>query len=191
MSRLATLAFVYAACHGATSNDSPDGGAPQPDGAGAPTMDTRIAAAKTVATTDPRCAAIAPFYWQIGDAHAAITDGSVPSSTSTTVYQADSRMDIASATKLVFGAYVVERYRADLGAIDHRAMTLQSGYVSLSYTSCVPSKTVDDCLAAGNSSPPPSARRSGPTSASASRRRSWPPACGPRPTTTRGSCARS
>jgi hypothetical protein len=87
---------------------------------------------------------IGDFYWEIGDGNGVIASGAIG-----TTYGADTPMNIASASKLVFGAYVVERYKTDLAQADWKAMTMQSGYVSLSYTSCVGVATVDDCLAQG------------------------------------------
>lgn len=107
----------------------------------------RVAAARTTAETNPLCTAIAPFYWEIGDADGPIVSGSIG-----TKWTADTPMNIASASKFVFGAYVVQKYENDLSAIDHDAMTMRSGYVSLSYTSCLLSNTVDDCFTAGSNS---------------------------------------
>ncbi len=63
-------------------------------------------------------------------------------------------MDIASASKLIFGAYVVERYKDNLSQANAQAMRMGSGYVSFDYTACMnlengnPSTTVDDCFIA-------------------------------------------
>ena len=47
------------------------------------------------------------------------------------------------------GAYVVERFKDSVDAIDFRAMSMQSGYTDLTYTSCVSAASVQDCLNTG------------------------------------------
>ena len=108
--------------------------------------DARAAAAETTATTNSLCTKIAPFYWEIGDVNGAIASGS----TGDRSIHADTMMNIASASKLVFGAYVVDTYKSDLSQADYQAMTMRSGYVSLNYESCVGATSVDDCLSKGN-----------------------------------------
>lgn len=107
----------------------------------------RVGAAQATAQNNPLCTAIAPFYWEIGDANGPIASGSLG-----TTWTADTPMNIASASKLVFGAYVVQKYKDDIGAINHDAMTMRSGYVSLSYASCLLTNSVDACFMAGSNS---------------------------------------
>ena len=142
MKTFAALA-VIAACnhHGASG---PDAGSSADGAIGADASDPRVAAAQLAATTDPSCTKLGDFYWEIGDGTGVIGSGAIGTS-----YTADTPMNIASASKLVFGAYVVEKYQADLSQADWKAMTMQSGYVSLKYESCVGVATVDDCLAQG------------------------------------------
>ena len=121
-----------------------------PSDAGIP-LAQRISAATATATSNDACTAIAPFYWEIGTAGGALGGGSLPPplrNTRETAVTADTEMDIASASKWLFGAYVVERYQDDLTQVDLRAMHMASGYVSLSYPSCTTSDiiTMDDCL---------------------------------------------
>jgi hypothetical protein len=92
---------------------------------------------------NPTCSSLPSFYWEIGDAHGALAAGSVGD-----VAAADT-MDIASASKFLWGAYVVERFKDNLGAVDLKAMRMLSGYVSFSYDSCLLKATVSDCQAAG------------------------------------------
>lgn len=113
--------------------------------AGEPTLAMRQQAATAAATGSSACTALPAFYWEIGDANGALASGKVGLG-----FDADTAMNIASASKLVFGAYVVERFESDLGSADFQAMTMRSGYTSLSYASCVSSTTVDDCLATGS-----------------------------------------
>jgi CubicO group peptidase (beta-lactamase class C family) len=105
-----------------------------------------IDAAIATASGNASCVSIAPFYWEIGNSGGAVVgrsegDGSVLSSTS---------MEVASASKLYFGAYVVERFKADLSAIDLGAMHMTNGYHSLTYASCLLSTTVQACFDAAN-----------------------------------------
>ncbi len=67
-------------------------------------------------------------------------------------FTASTDMEIASASKWLFGAYIVERFQHDLSAIDDKAMTMRSGYTSLVYAACVTSKSVQACFDAANNS---------------------------------------
>ncbi|HTJ46068.1 MAG TPA: hypothetical protein VL463_28380 [Kofleriaceae bacterium] len=132
MARWLLVLFTLAACK-ARHMEAPDARAAMPDGdAGA------VEAAAQACT-------IGDFYWEIGDADGVIVSGSIG-----TTYGRATEMDIASATKLVFGAYVVEKYKDDLSQIDARAMHMTSGYHSMLYGSCLGKTTVDDCLSTNN-----------------------------------------
>jgi len=100
-------------------------------------------AAIDTATKSDVCKAIAPFYWEIGDVKSALVSGSTGDGS----FTASTSMKIASASKLMFGAYVVERFKDDLGQIDVDAMTMRSGYTG--FTDCGNTKTVAGCLALG------------------------------------------
>lgn len=137
-------------CGGSDGGGSPgsggraDGG-PVDAGDSEPTVEERVTAAEMAAATDPACTAIAPggFYWEIGAADAAVGDGSIGSD-----YAADTLLEIASGSKLVWGAYVVERFADDMGAIDVAAMTMRSGYTSFDH--CTGALTVQGCFQAGD-----------------------------------------
>ena len=109
----------------------------------------RQAAARAAADRDEACMAIAPFYWEIGDRDGALVsvrqgDGSITGDTS---------MLIASASKWVFGAYLVQK-RTDAEGVtsltpqDIDALTLRSGYNALSYALCLDPRTVGGCFRA-------------------------------------------
>jgi hypothetical protein len=102
------------------------------------------AAVQATITSNAACNTLPAFYWEIGDAHGALASGAVG-----TTYSATTAMNIASASKLVFGAYVVERFKSDLTQMDPSAMRMLSGYTSLNYDSCVLASSVQACLAAG------------------------------------------
>lgn len=136
----ALLALGLAACGGGGS----DAGTP-------PTVDTtqRTFAATTTATNNSACVAVKPFYWEIGDATGAMASASVNATGSATTYNASTVMNIASASKWLYGAYVVERRgTAGLSAADIKFLHFRSGYTS--FTSCLPGQTVGSCVAASS-----------------------------------------
>jgi hypothetical protein len=106
---------------------------------------TRISAATATAKSSTNdCAAIRPFYWEIGDRDARLASGSINSDTTTTKYTATTRMSIASASKWIYGAFVAQRAKGNLTDLDRKFLSMRAGYVSMSY--CVPGQTVDGCL---------------------------------------------
>ncbi|NUP07336.1 MAG: hypothetical protein HOW73_14895 [Polyangiaceae bacterium] len=118
---------------GSPNGGAGDGGGGQSAGGGG-TQNTggggagpSIEAARTTAQTHPACTAILPFYWEIGDA--AGVYGEASGSEGADAPTPSTPMLIASATKLVFGAYVVERFQDDLTLADERALRMQHGYV--------------------------------------------------------------
>jgi hypothetical protein len=114
---------------------------------GALSLATRTAAVQATIANDATCTALPQFYWEIGDQNGALASGAVGS-----LYGADSIMSIASASKFYWGAYIVERFKNDLGSIDSNAMTMKSGYISLTYDSCLTAKTVSDCFNSASNS---------------------------------------
>jgi hypothetical protein len=158
------LALVFAvACGGASSSplgssgDAPDsgaseaavageGGTPQPGDDAAPPGDgaTPDASATTAVlqtiATDAACTAIASFYWEIGDVTGPLASGSVG-----TGFDATTEMNIASASKMIFGAYVIERFKSDLTQVDASLMRMLGGYTGFDYDTCLASPTVSAC----------------------------------------------
>jgi len=109
----------------------------------------RIAAATATAQSASNyCAAIQPFYWELGDLSARLASGSVNSATDPTVYTATTQMSIASSTKWLYAAYVTQKRPAGLTASDIKFLNFRSGYTS--FTTCLPGQTVDSCLNTGN-----------------------------------------
>jgi hypothetical protein len=104
-----------------------------------PTMAERISAAHSTAENNAFCQDIRPFYWSVGDATGVRTDGReglmAPGATT--------KMSIASASKLIHGAYVVEQ----LGGVvtDEQASLLNftSGYTE--FDRCLKEQTVAEC----------------------------------------------
>lgn len=139
---MATVAL--AACGG---GDDAGAGAVVPPGATGPTLSERTIAAKTTAESSANaCAPIRPFYWEVGDATAALASGSVASSANATRYAADTTMDIASASKWVYGTYVVQKRAGTLTTDDVRFLGLRSGYID--FLTCEAGETVQECAEA-------------------------------------------
>ncbi len=109
----------------------------------APTIAQRTAAAASAAAGAADCVAVQPFYWSVGDATGKQGDGSVGASPPT----ASTIMSIASASKLVYGAYVAEQRVGVLGDADVHALTFVSGYTD--FTGCAQTDTVGSCEASG------------------------------------------
>jgi hypothetical protein len=124
--------------------------------AATPTEAERAAAATATANGSASCTAIHPFYWEIGDRTHVMVSGTA-SAVGATAPGADTQMLIASASKWIFGAYVVERRGGALSANDVAALTMRTGYSGLRYGSCIKllrvnqdAETVHDCFVAAN-----------------------------------------
>lgn len=109
----------------------------------------RAHAATQTAIRNPACIAIKPFYWEIGDQTQSLVSGS----TGDRSYGADTLMPIASATKWIFGAYVIQARQGQVSDEDVAALTMSSGYTNFGATSCVKllpgvrnSQTVTECF---------------------------------------------
>ena len=137
----ALLALGLAACGGSGPDPNPDPGTPTPD------TTQRTLAATTTASNHSACSAIRPFYWEIGATAGPMASASVNATGSSATYNASTVMNIASASKWLYGAYVLERRGATgLSASDIKFLNFRSGYTS--FTSCSPSQTVGSCVAA-------------------------------------------
>jgi hypothetical protein len=133
-----TLTLALAAC-GGDGGDSAQTAPPVDDsGAAAAT-----AAATATAENNADCKALGDFYWEIGDANGKLASGSVGSS-----YSETTSMEIASASKWLYAAYVVEKRNGALDdANDVQFLNFTSGYNGFgSQPGCGSSGTVDDCL---------------------------------------------
>lgn len=149
LDRRPALAALFAtvalsACGGSSDSPAP----PPPSG---PDLAQRIAAATTTAQSSTNlCNPIRPFYWEIGDGTALRASGSVNAAGNGTTYTATSTMNIASASKWLYGAYVVERRAGALTADDIRHLNFTAGYTSFGFSGCEPGDTVASCVARGN-----------------------------------------
>jgi hypothetical protein len=164
--RQATLALLFtmmtlAACGGG-GGDSSSSGAPPPSSGGsggstsqnppppspgpsAPTDAQRTSAAQDTARNHALCTAIRPFYWEVGDSAGSKASASVGGTT----YTADTEIHFASASKWVYGAYVVELRNGALTDADVKHLNFTSGYHSMGPLSCGSASTVDVCLNLG------------------------------------------
>lgn len=104
-----------------------------------PTNASRTQAVNTTATKNAACTAIQPFYWEIGDVNARLGSGSV----GFLAPQANTPMQIYSAGKWLYGAYVLKRRGGVLQPGDKQALELTSGYNDTGQ--CTLQSTVADC----------------------------------------------
>jgi len=131
-----SITGLLAACGGGGSSDGGSAGNANPS----PDPSARIAAAQRTAASSAYCTAVAPFYYEIGDKSGAIVSGAIGST-----YTATTQMNIASASKWLFGAYVAEVRAGVLTADDTRATHMLSGYASM-HGGCLPNATVESCF---------------------------------------------
>jgi hypothetical protein len=99
-------------------------------------------AAAAAAAGGASCRAVAPFYWEIGSRDAVLASGSVGAGAP----KRDTVLGIASASKLLYGAYAAQS--GALSAQDRQLLNMTAGYSS--FEKCRPTQTVAACAAAGN-----------------------------------------
>lgn len=140
---LLSLSLALAACGGGGGSSSPTPPAPPPSG---PDLATRSAAAgATAQSSSNACNPLRPFYWEVGDKTQRLAGASVAGS-GVLSYDADTQMNIASASKWLYGAYVAERRNGALTAEDVQFLTFRSGYTNFGFSGCEPGDTVASCL---------------------------------------------
>lgn len=140
-----------AACGGGGGEAPAPSPAPPPPTS--PSLAQRSQAASATATsTTNACAAVAPFYWEIGDRANPLASGAVDGSGALR-WRADSVMSIASASKWLWGAYAMERRAGVLTTADLKALNFTSGRTS--FDGCSRTQTVDECLAQVTRAGPP------------------------------------
>jgi len=99
----------------------------------------RTQAATTTATSNAYCTALPKFYWEIGDRNGKIASGTWGSSPPA----AGDQMQIYSAGKWVYGAYVYQRRGGALNATDLQNLRMRAGYTENSQ--CIFNTTVGAC----------------------------------------------
>jgi hypothetical protein len=150
LDRRPALAVLFATVALAACGGSSDAPAPPPAPSG-PTLAQRTSAATATAqSTANLCNPIRPFYWEVGDGTQRHASGSVNAAGNATTFTGSSVMNIASASKWLYGAYVVERRAGALTADDIRHLNFTAGYTSFGFSGCEPGDTVASCVARGN-----------------------------------------
>lgn len=128
----AIAACLLAACGGGGSTDTPT----------TPTDGQRLAAASQTANSHSLCSAarLGPYYWEIGDAQGRIGGGQVGAGGPAR----DTLMAIASASKWIYAAYVLQK----AGARDADApyLNFTSGYTQMVLPTCDTLETIESCL---------------------------------------------
>lgn len=104
------------------------------------------AAAATAQSSTNACAAIRPFYWEIGSRSARQAAGSVVAGSSSV--GATTPLAIASASKWLYGTYVAQRQNGVLSDTDRKYLSMRSGYTT--FGTCSKGQTVDQCVASGS-----------------------------------------
>lgn len=100
---------------------------------------SRLAAASSTATENSFCTSIHPFYWEIGSSSQVLGSGTVGGALPT----ATDSLPVASASKWLFSAYVIEKKNGVLDADDINLLRFTSGYST--FTSCIGYLTVGGC----------------------------------------------
>lgn len=100
------------------------------------------AAADATANGSRNCKAIGDFYWEVGDGKGAIVSGAVGDE-----YSANKEISIASASKFVWGAYVLEKIGKNREPDDRtvQALTMRAGFTGFNPIACLLSRTVEAC----------------------------------------------
>lgn len=112
------------------------------------------AAAATAAANGAVCTDAAPFYWEIGGASGApIVSGQRAGGAGTPTYTRTTTVPLASASKWVFAAYVLQRYNGlptgTSGTAIIDALDMKLGYTNLNDLLCSYSFTVSGCFTIG------------------------------------------
>lgn len=107
----------------------------------------RTAATRTAASDAGECAAIRPFYWQIGNSNGSIASGATVKVGTAITYAAQTEMPIASASKWLYAAYVAQRRVGTLTVEDIQFLTFRSGYTNFTIGGCGNDDTVSGCVA--------------------------------------------
>ena len=105
----------------------------------AQSLEDRRAATQGTLANARACRQLGEVYWEIGDASGRLAWGQRG-----TAFRADKPIRIASASKWLWGAAVVERRGGVLNAADIAALTMSSGYDGLNPLRC--RGRVTDCL---------------------------------------------
>ncbi|MDE2201446.1 MAG: hypothetical protein KGJ38_01850 [Burkholderiaceae bacterium] len=109
-----------------------------------PTLATRLAAVESTLAHAGSCQRLGDYYWEIGDANGVLMHGRQGQR-----INANKTVRLASASKWVFGTYIVERARGKLTRAEIDALTMRSGYDALNPFLCNRNDTVQSCFHRG------------------------------------------
>jgi CubicO group peptidase (beta-lactamase class C family) len=101
----------------------------------------RTAAVEATLDRAPVCRGLGDFYWEVGD-----TNGKLAAGARGGAVTANRPLRIASASKWIFGAYVVERQGGHPSDSQIDALEMKSGYDQLNPVACAGARTVQGCL---------------------------------------------
>lgn len=108
------------------------------------------AAADRATTTAGDCTVIGNFYWEIGTRDGKLDGKPVVKRASSTLYNADTDVNLASASKWVFGAYVAQLTKdRSLSGDEVAKLHMTSGYTNLNVLSCTAAQKTKGCLPGG------------------------------------------
>jgi hypothetical protein len=93
----------------------------------------RTSAAAATAHTARICLSAKPFYWEIGDQHAALAAGTEGASLPTV----STTLPLSSASEWIFAAFVLQVRSGKLTDSDISALTMRSGYSNLQFDRCI------------------------------------------------------
>lgn len=118
---------------------------------GAPAAHAVNTQAATNAANGPACNAARPFYWEIGGySGAPLVSGQVGG----TQFNRNTTVNIASASKWPFGAYVLQRYGGIPGGSSGNtimsALNMLEGHTNFSTGACSLTRTVEKCHTVGD-----------------------------------------
>lgn len=109
-----------------------------------PSQAVRRTAVESTLAHASSCQNLGDYYWEIGDANGVLMRGQHGQR-----IDANKTVRLASASKWVFGAYMVERTHGKLTPADIDALTMRSGYDALNPLLCNRNDTVQSCFQRG------------------------------------------
>ncbi|WP_439893846.1 hypothetical protein ACS7SF_19790 (plasmid) [Ralstonia sp. 25C] len=109
-----------------------------------PSLATRRAAVEATLAHAGSCQRLGDYYWEIGDAQGVLMRGQQGQRVG-----ANKTVRLASASKWVFGTYVVERAGGKPTPAEIDALTMRSGYDALNPLLCNRNDTVQSCFQRG------------------------------------------
>ncbi|MBT8491672.1 MAG: hypothetical protein KJO07_01320, partial [Deltaproteobacteria bacterium] len=137
----AGLVLTSLACGSSGSGKGPDAGAEADASPDPIDYASATAAMAAVAAEDPLCQGLGDFYWSVGSRDGRLGMGAIGST-----YDESTRMPIFSASKWIFGAYVLEQGGGVLDASLIAGLNFTSGYAEDGLPLCVPTDTVGSCF---------------------------------------------